>query len=248
MREPSDMPSINRRLQPPRCVRPSPPYLRTQASCSSVVDRTRAAMPPPSHRTSHCTGAILTPARGAVAAATARDSHRRMPRWIRLLLIAAAALPGAALAQVYLCELDDGSRLYQSSAPPGAACARVQVRSVTLNEAMQSPDSGAAASTAPRGVTVAPVSAGPSRAARSSGDVAAHAAFPRVDIGVQRVRDDERRRVLSLELQAEEAQLQRWAAELQRASAPDVKRDLGERWHRSRENIASLKRELQMVR
>jgi hypothetical protein len=158
-----------------------------------------------------------------------------------LLTGAIAAVPAAALAQVYRCETDSGVPLYQNT--PGPRCKPLDLPNLT---------------TVPTPVPKAAPGAKP--APRDGTQATAGAGFPRVDTSAQRTRDQDRRRILADELRKEEARLGELRAEFNNGE-PERRGDernfqryldrvqrLREDIARSESSVASLQREIAALR
>jgi hypothetical protein len=154
-----------------------------------------------------------------------------------LLPLAGHATP-AQLDGIFVCVDADGHKTYQNSAE-GTGCRRVDGIVATI------PSTELARNQAPR----------PSRPTISP------ASFPRVDVGTQRVRDGDRRRILQEELRTEETHLAHLRLEFNQGQPqPAGDESVGtpryrehvqhlfEDIERSEGNIASLRRELTPVR
>ena len=145
---------------------------------------------------------------------------------------AAAAPPDS----IYMCVDADGHKTYQNSSD-GNACHRID----GVIASIPATDIGRGMRPRPSLSNISPAS------------------FPRVDVGTQRVRDSDRRRLLQEELRTEEERLNGLRSDLRRGSAgadapagssadrEQVQR-LAEEIERTEGNIASLRRELTPLR
>jgi hypothetical protein len=168
---------------------------------------------------------------------------RRRLRLLHLLLATTAAIPLAARAQVWRCESPGGGVEYSNSASSNrdGRCRAVELPNLTTIPAPKLPaQSGAAKG--------------------GSSTTTSPASFPRVDVGAQRTRDLDRRRILEDELRKEEARLGELRAEFN-GGEPDRRGDernyqkyvdrvqrLKEDIARSESSVASLKREMASMR
>ncbi len=169
-----------------------------------------------------------------------------MRRRILLFLLSAlcTAMPAGALAQsdIYVCVDEQGRKTYQNvGAPKG--CKKVDVQPILTVPAPKLP-------ARPNGSS----SANEVRAATPAN-------FPRVDGETQRSRDNDRRRILEEELRIELEKLERLRAEFNNGE-PERRGDetrnfaryqervqrLQEEIRRSENNVASLQRELALLR
>ena len=145
----------------------------------------------------------------------------------------------APMDGIFVCVDADGHRTYQNSAD-GTACRRIDGIVATI-PASELPRSQAARASVPRS-GISPAS------------------FPRVDVGTQRQRDSDRRRILQEELRTEEERLARLQSEFNQGRPQpaadevvgtshyqDRVQRLFEDIERSQGNIASLRRELTPV-
>ena len=161
-----------------------------------------------------------------------------------MTMLCTAAVPASAAAQseIFVCVDDQGHKTYQNfGAPKG--CKKVDVQPILTVPAPRLP-------------------------ARSNGSPSANetraatpANFPRVDGETQRSRDNDRRRILEEELRAEQDKLARLRAEFNHGE-PERRGDetrnfaryqervqrLLEEIQRSENNVASLQRELALMR
>jgi hypothetical protein len=154
------------------------------------------------------------------------------------------AIPAGALAQsdIYVCVDEQGRKTYQNvGAPKG--CKKVDVQPILTVPAPKLP-------VRPNGSP----SANEARAATPAN-------FPRVDGETQRSRDNDRRRILEEELRIEQDKLDRLRAEFNNGE-PERRGDetrnfaryqervqrLQEEIRRSENNVASLQRELALLR
>lgn len=171
------------------------------------------------------------------------------------VLLAASLLSAApvAFAQIYRCESENGVTVYQQGSS-GKNCRALDLAPLTTIPAPKLPEPKPAA--APRAPAAgAGAAAAPSASAARSPD-----SFPKVDSSVQRSRDNDRRRILQSELQKEEAKLAELKDEY-KGGEPDrlgnernyqkyldrvqrLKEDIG----RSEANVASIRRELGMIK
>lgn len=151
----------------------------------------------------------------------------------------AATLPSSArsASDIFLCVDADGKKTFQNVGE-GKGCKRMDMGPVLSVPAPRMPAPRAAA--AQDRVTVSPAN------------------FPRIDRDTQRARDNDRRRILEDELQAEEDKLARLKAEYGRSGPERRGDDLAlhvERVQRLREDLAraegnvnALRRELALLR
>ncbi|MGD9945179.1 MAG: DUF4124 domain-containing protein [Burkholderiaceae bacterium] len=172
------------------------------------------------------------------------------------LLLAASLLMAApaAFAQIYRCESENGVTVYQGSST-GKNCRALDLAPLTTIPAPKLPPSKPAGGGAAAGTASGGSSATTASAPRTSPE-----AFPKVDASVQRSRDNDRRRILQSELQKEEAKLAELKGEY-KDGEPDrlgnernyqkyldrvqrLKEDIG----RSEANLASIRRELGMIK
>ncbi|MFZ5539540.1 MAG: DUF4124 domain-containing protein [Pseudomonadota bacterium] len=167
----------------------------------------------------------------------------RRALWV-MSMLCTAGVPAAALAQsdIFVCVDDQGRKTYQNvGAPKG--CKKVDVQPILTVPAPKLPAK-------PNGSP----SANETR-------MATPANFPRVDGETQRSRDNDRRRILEEELRAEQDKLARLRAEFNNGE-PERRGDetrnfaryqervqrLQEEIQRSENNVASLQRELALLR
>lgn len=160
------------------------------------------------------------------------------------------ACPPSALAQVYRCDSPNGVPVYQGT-PKGSNCQPVDLQPLTTIPAPNVPASNAPA---PKGAATASAAGGTS-SARSSPE-----SFPKVDAAAQRVRDDDRRRILDDELRKEQERLDELKAEFKGGEPDrlgnernyqkylDRVAQLEEDIARTESNIESLRRELGTIR
>lgn len=159
--------------------------------------------------------------------------------------LALQALPASAM---YLCEFDDGRRIYQSV--PGSNCELIRLRSITRDNALSLPDIPPAPRAA-RSSAPAPAAALRSTdAAATAKSLISPASFPRIDLQTQRHRDETRRRILEDELRSEQGKLTRLRGELDRIGEADTNRAdlLRTDMQRAEANVKSLLREISLVR
>lgn len=169
-----------------------------------------------------------------------------------LLAVSLLSAAPAAFAQIYRCESENGVTVYQGTSS-GKNCRALDLAPLTTIPAPKLPEPKPAA--APKAPGAAAGSAGAPASASRSPD-----SFPKVDSSVQRSRDNDRRRILQSELQKEETKLaelkdeykdgepdrlgsernyQRYLDRVQR-----LKEDIG----RAEANVASIRRELGMIK
>lgn len=167
----------------------------------------------------------------------------RRALWV-MSMLCTAGVPAAARAQsdIFVCVDDQGRKTYQNvGAPKG--CKKVDVQPILTVPAPKVParPNGSASANEWRAVTPAN--------------------FPRVDGETQRARDNDRRRILEEELRAEQDKLARLRAEFNNGE-PERRGDearnfaryqervqrLHEEIQRSENNVASLQRELGLLR
>lgn len=161
-----------------------------------------------------------------------------------LSVVCTAGAPASVLAQsdIFVCVDEQGRKTYQNvGAPKG--CKKVDVPPILTVPAPKLPvrPNGGASAAEPRAVTPAN--------------------FPRVDGETQRARDNDRRRILEEELRIEQDRLDRLRAEFNNGE-PERRGDetrnfaryqervqrLQEQIQRSENNVASLQRELALLR
>lgn len=156
----------------------------------------------------------------------------------------AAGLPAVALAQsdIYVCVDEQGRKTYQNVGTP-KGCKKVDVRPILTVPAPKLPARPHGSLSANESRSVTPAS------------------FPRVDSETQRLRDNDRRRILEEELRTEQEKLSRLRAEFNNGE-PERRGDevrnfaryqervqrLQEEIQRSENNVASLQRELALLR
>jgi HAMP domain-containing protein len=176
---------------------------------------------------------------------TNRASRAALRPWAPLALVCAALVPGAAQAQttVYKCVDAQGRVEFTDTSKRGC-------KALDLPGYIPAPPERRAPAPAAARAAAAP----------AAGAAGPAAGFPRVDSAQQRARDDDRRAILSEELQAEEQKL---AALRQRFNNGEPDRQGNERNYakyqervgqmrdevsRSERNVEALRRELGNVR
>lgn len=159
-------------------------------------------------------------------------------------MLCAAGVPASALAQsdIFVCVDEHGRKTYQNvGAPKG--CKKLDVQPILTVPAPKLP--------------ARPNGSPPAAESR----VVTPASFPRVDGETQRARDNDRRRILEEELRIEQDKLARLRAEYNNGE-PERRGDearnfaryqervqrLQEEIQRSESNLASLQRELALLR
>jgi hypothetical protein len=156
--------------------------------------------------------------------------------------VCAASLPASAGASdIFLCVDAEGNKTFQNVGT-GKGCKRMDVGPVLSVPASRVPQQRAPASTNDDRVTVSPAN------------------FPRVDRDTQRLRDNDRKRVLEDELKAEEEKLVRLKSEYNNG-VPERRGDernfalYAERTQRLRDdvaraesNVSALRREIALLR
>ncbi|MEW5879716.1 MAG: DUF4124 domain-containing protein [Pseudomonadota bacterium] len=167
----------------------------------------------------------------------------RRALWV-MSMLCTAGVPAAALAQsdIFVCVDDQGRKTYQNvGAPKG--CKKVDVQPILTVPAPKLPARPNGSPSANETRTATPAN------------------FPRVDGETQRSRDNDRRRILEEELRAEQDKLARLRAEFNNGE-PERRGDetrnfaryqervqrLQEEIQRSENNVASLQRELALLR
>jgi len=159
-----------------------------------------------------------------------------------LAMAAAASLPAPALSSdIFLCVDADGNKTFQNVGT-GKGCKRMDMGPVLSVPASRVPQQRAPATGSDDRVTASPAN------------------FPRVDRDTQRLRDNDRKRVLEDELKAEEDKLARLKAEYN-DGVPERRGDernfalYAERTQRLRDdvaraegNVSALRRELALQR
>jgi hypothetical protein len=155
------------------------------------------------------------------------------------LLLLVTALP--AQAQIYACDLPDGTKLFTNQPPDRKTCKMID----------STPASGSGTATAP---------AAPGNGKLKSPPVATPSSFPRVDRALQRERDNDRRRILETELGTEERLLDQAKKELseqesvRRADEKNYQRVLEriepfrKKVRQHEDNVANLRREISKMR
>ncbi len=155
-----------------------------------------------------------------------------------------AACPPSVFAQVYRCDSPNGVPVYQGTSK-GTNCHPVDLQPLTTIPSPKLPAAKSSASAASAG----------SAAARPSPE-----GFPKVDEAAQRVRDNDRRRILEDELQKEQTRLDELKAEYKNGEPDRLGNErnyqryldrvarLEEDIARTETNIASLRRELTTIR
>ncbi|MDL1860530.1 DUF4124 domain-containing protein [Betaproteobacteria bacterium PRO7] len=159
-------------------------------------------------------------------------------------MLCTAGVPASALAQsdIFVCVDEQGRKTYQNvGAPKG--CKKVDVQPILTVPAPKLPARPNSSPSANESRAVTPAS------------------FPRVDGETQRSRDNDRRRILEEELRVEQDKLTRLRAEYNNGE-PERRGDetrnfaryqervqrLQEEIQRSENNVASLQRELALLR